>query len=107
FQFEGRATRLVSRSVKPDTFLELSDINGLSRPGPLFSGTTTEYIAVKWGEREAVSYHPIIDALTRPTKGQIIYQEQVLAALADFGGLPVARVHDIRRIISQKLGDAQ
>lgn len=107
FQFEGRATRLVNREVKPDSFLELSDINGLSRPGPLFSGTTAEYIRVKRGEAKATSFHPIIDDLTSATRGQIIYQEQVLKALSDFGGLSVTRVHEIRRIISQKLGEAQ
>jgi DNA polymerase III subunit alpha len=107
FQFEGRATRLVCRDVKPDNFLELADINGLSRPGPLFSGTTAEYIDVKHGRKKATRFHPIIDKLTEPTKGQIIYQEQVLEALRTFGGLPVKRVHDIRRIISQKLGEAQ
>lgn len=106
FQFEGRATRLVNREVKPDSFLELSDINGLSRPGPLFSGTTAEYIRVKRGEAKATSFHPIIDGLTTATRGQIIYQEQVLKALSDFGGLSVHRVHEIRRIISQKLGEA-
>lgn len=107
FQYEGRATRLVNREVKPDNFLELSDINGLSRPGPLFSGTTAEYIRVKHGEVQPTRFHPIIDELTRATKGQIIYQEQVLKALAEFGGLSVKRVHEIRRIISLKLGEAQ
>lgn len=107
FQFEGRATRLVNREVKPDLFLELSDINGLSRPGPLFSGTTAEYIRVKRGEVKPTRFHPLIDEITAPTKGQVIYQEQVLRALAEFGGLSVKRVHEIRRIISLKLGEAQ
>lgn len=107
FQFEGRATRLVNREVEPDNFQELADINGLSRPGPLFSGTTAEYIKVKRGEVEPTSFHPIVDKLTAETKGQIIYQEQVLIALRDLGGLPLTRVGEIRRIISQKLGEAQ
>lgn len=107
FQFEGRATRLVGRDLKPDNFLELVDINALSRPGPLFSGTTAEYIDVKHGRREPTRVHPIIDKITEGTKGQIIYQEQILHALAQFGGLPVKRVHEIRRIISKKLGEAQ
>jgi len=107
FQFEGRATRLVCRDVQPNNFLELIDINGLSRPGPLFSGTTAEYIDVQHGRRSATKIHPILDKITEETKGQIIYQEQILRALAQFGGLPVKRVHEIRRIISQKLGEAQ
>lgn len=107
FQFEGRATRLVGREIKADNFLELVDINGLSRPGPLFSGTTAEYIDVKWGRREPVSLHPVVDKIAEGTKGTIIYQEQILRVLRDFGGLNPTHVHHIRRIISQKLGEAQ
>lgn len=107
FQFEGRATRLVGRDLEPDDFLELVDVNALSRPGPLFSGTTAEYIEVKHGRRVPTKIHPVIDRIAAGTKGQIIYQEQILHALAEFGGLPVAKVHDIRRIISKKLGEAQ
>lgn len=107
FQFEGRATRLVGRDLKPDNIFEMIDVNALSRPGPLFSGTTAEYIDVKWGKREATRIHPIIDEITEWTRGQIIYQEQILHALSRFGGLPVKRVHEIRRIISKKLGEAQ
>jgi DNA polymerase III subunit alpha len=106
FQFEGRATRLVGRDLQPDDFLELVDVNALSRPGPLFSGTTAEYIDVKHGRREPTKIHPVIDKIAEGTKGQIIYQEQILHALAQFGGLPVKKVHDIRRIISKKLGEA-
>lgn len=107
FQFEGRATRLVCREVKPDNIYELIHVNALSRPGPLFSGTTTEFINIKRGLMEIPLIHPILDRIASTTRGQIIYQEQVLHSLAEFGGLPVQRVHDIRRIISQKLGEAQ
>lgn len=107
FQFEGRATRLVCRQVVPDNFQELADINGLSRPGPLFSGTTSDYIQIKHGTKKQEKVHPLWDEFTDFTKGQIIYQEQVLKALGDIGGLSVTRVHEIRRIISQKLGEAQ
>lgn len=107
FQYEGRATRLVCRNVAPENFLDLVDINALSRPGPFFSGTTSEYTDVRHGKRKPTRVHPIIDKITAGTRGQIIYQEQILHALAEFGGLSVRRVHEIRRIISQKLGEAQ
>jgi DNA polymerase III subunit alpha len=107
FQFEGRATRLVNREVAPDSFWELVDINGLSRPGPLFSGTTAEYISIKLGQKERELLHPLWDAITEQTKGQVIYQEQVLRALREIGLIPVDRVGEIRKIISQKLGEAQ
>lgn len=107
FQFEGRATRLVNREVAPDTFWELPDINGLSRPGPLFSGTTADYIDIKHGNKKRESLHPLWDDITKHTHGQVIYQEQVLKALKEIGLLPVTRVGEIRRIISKKLGEAQ
>lgn len=106
FQFEGRATRVTCGSVHPDNFMELADINALSRPGPLFSGMTDHYIKVKHGTMEKEKLHPIVDEYTDFTKGQIVYQEQVLGIIKDLGGFPVQRVGDIRKIISQKLGEA-
>lgn len=106
FQFEGRATRLVNRDVHPDNFAQVADINALARPGPLFSGTTAEYVEVKHGRRRAESLHPYIDGITGATFGQIIYQEQILQILRDLGGFDWFSVGQIRRIISKKLGEA-
>jgi DNA polymerase III subunit alpha len=106
FQFEGRATRLVLRDVSPRDFTELSDVNALSRPGPLFSGTTATYVDVRHGRKRAEKLHPIVDAITARTKGQIIYQEQILQILKDIGGFDWLSVGQIRRIISKKLGEA-
>jgi len=106
FQFEGRATRLVCREVKPDNFMEIADINALSRPGPLFSGTKTRYVNVKHGHAEVDHLHPLVDEMTQGTKYQIVYQEQVLNIIRVIGGFPVTKVADIRKIISQKLGEA-
>jgi len=106
FQFEGRATRLVTRDVQARDFTELADINALSRPGPLFSGTTAMYVDVRHNKRVAERLHPIVDAITERTKGQIIYQEQILQILRDIGGFDWFSVGQIRRIISKKLGEA-
>jgi DNA polymerase-3 subunit alpha len=65
------------------------------------------YIDVKHGRRPKESYHPIVDEYTDWTYGQIIYQEQVLRIIRELGGFPMTRVHAIRQIISQKLGEAQ
>jgi DNA polymerase-3 subunit alpha len=107
FQFEGRATRLVCRDVQPDTFQELVDINSLSRPGPLFSGTTAQYVDIKHDRADPISLHPIVDRETTHTHGQIIFQEQILRIIKEIGGFPMTRVHEIRQIISAKLGEAQ
>jgi DNA polymerase-3 subunit alpha len=104
FQFEGRATAIVNANVGPNNFGHLADINALSRPGPLFSGMTAQYCDVKHGREKPERLHPVVDELTGWTYGQIVYQEQVLSIVKDLAGFPMARVGDIRRIISQKLG---
>lgn len=106
FQFEGRATRLVNRDVSPASFRHVVDINALSRPGPLFSGTTAEYVDVRHGRREPERYHPLIDKITEHTYGQIIYQEQILQIVRDVGGFDWTHAVEIRRIISKKMGEA-
>lgn len=106
FQFEGRATRLVNRDVSPDNFGEVVDVNALSRPGPLFSGTTAEYCDVKFGRRKPERFHPIVDRITAHTRGQIVYQEQILQIVREVGGFDWTHAVEIRRIISKKMGEA-
>lgn len=107
FQFEGRATRLVCRDVSPDNFSEIADVTSLSRPGPLFSGVTATYTAVKHGRADAEVMHPALTQFLDFTKGQIIYQEQILNIIKEVGGFPVTKLAGIRRIISRKLGEGQ
>ena len=106
FQFEGRATRLVCRDVRPEHFRHLADINALSRPGPLFSGQTAAYCDVRHGRAQPVSLHPIIDEITALTYGQMIYQEHILECLKRVGDMKWTNVHHIRRIIAKKAGIA-
>lgn len=106
FQFDGRTTRMVCQEVAPTTFLELCDINALSRPGPLHSGSTGDYIAAKHGRKEIEHIHPLVDELTSYTQYQIIYQEQILALCRNMGKFPWVHASAIRKIISQKKGEA-
>jgi DNA polymerase-3 subunit alpha len=106
FQFWGGTTRIVNHDVAPDTFLELCDINALARPGPLHSGSTADYISVKRGKLIPEHLHPIVDRLTEQTKGQIIYQEQILSLVREVGDFPWTHAQEIRKIISLKKGEA-
>lgn len=106
FQFGGEATRIVNGDVKPDNFLELCDINALSRPGPLHSGSTADYINIKHGRMEPIRIHPVVDEITQHTKYCIIYQEQILKLVRVVGGFDWTHAQEIRKIISQKHGEA-
>lgn len=105
FQFEGRTMRLVTQELKPNTFMDLSAINALARPGPYNSGTTADYISVRHGKSEKESLHPTVDEICKETEGQIIYQEQILKITQQVGNFPWLHAAEVRKIISQKKGE--
>lgn len=106
FQFGGGATRIVNHDVKPVNFLELADINALSRPGPLHSGATQDYIDIKHGRKRMDPLPEVMKPIIGWTKGQIIYQEQILAIVREVGGFDWTHAQEIRKIISLKHGEA-
>jgi DNA polymerase-3 subunit alpha len=66
---------------------------------------TAQYVDVKHGRKPIEKLHPIVDKVTAWSYGQIVYQEQVLTIIKEMGGFPVTKIADIRKIISQKLGE--
>lgn len=104
FQFDGRANRYVGGSVRPDRISEIMDCIALCRPGPLHNGGAREYADVKWGAK-LLPRHPAIESVVGLTKGQIIYQEQVLDIMRLIGGFDHAGVSSARRIIAKKEGE--
>jgi DNA polymerase-3 subunit alpha len=106
FQFDGRTMKMVCEQLKPEVFMDLAAVNALSRPGPLHSGSTGDYIAVRNGEIAREPLHPIVDRITEMTEGQIIYQEQILQICREVGKFPWVHAAAIRKIISQKKGEA-
>jgi DNA polymerase-3 subunit alpha len=88
FQFEGRALRQTTEQMKPNNFDDLAAINALSRPGPLHSGTTGDYLSVREGRIPREDLHPLITEITKATEGQIIYQEQILRICTEIAEFP-------------------
>lgn len=107
FQFDGWATRSVNGSLKAETFDEIADVNALARPGPLHSGAAEQYVAIKRGEQEVPVRHPLLDPIVAATKGQIVYQEQILRIVTEIGNFPWTHAGYIRRIISRKIGEQE
>ena len=105
FQYEGGTTRRICRDVAPITFQQIADINALSRPGPLASGTTEDYKRRRHSDSVDWQYaHDIIKQHTAWTYGLIVYQEQVLGIIRDLGNFAASDVNRIRNVIQYKLG---
>ncbi|MCQ2562643.1 MAG: DNA polymerase III subunit alpha, partial [Alphaproteobacteria bacterium] len=85
FQFDAPFVQQTLKKMCPNSFLEISALNALNRPGPI--AFIPQFIDRMHG-KEAISYvHPKAEPILKETYGIIVYQEQVMLltrALAGF-----------------------
>lgn len=90
---------LVRMGVK--NFAELSASNALVRPGAM-NTIGKDYIARKHGKQNISYHHQVMKAFTQDTYGCILYQEQVMQACTELGGMSMADADKVRKIIGKK-----
>lgn len=104
FQLDGKICRYLNGALVPDTFMDICDIISIARPGPLNSGAATEYIEAKHGKKMKL-IHPALAPIVQSSRGQVIYQEQIMRICRDIGGMTTEQTNYVRRIIGKKLGN--
>lgn len=101
FQAEGHT---FTKWVLENGCNEFNDLvigTSIARPGAL--NTVGEIFKRRRLGREAVSYaHPILEDITKETLGCIVYQEQVMLAMTNLGGMSMIKANKVRRIIGKK-----
>jgi DNA polymerase III subunit alpha len=90
---------LVRMGVK--NFAELSASNALVRPGAM-NTIGKDYIARKHGKQNISYHHQVMKTFTQETYGCILYQEQVMQACTELGGMSMADADKVRKIIGKK-----
>ena len=90
---------LVKMGVK--NFAELAASNALVRPGAM-NTIGKDYIARKHGKQNISYHHQVMKAFTAETYGCILYQEQVMQACTELGGMTMAEADKVRKIIGKK-----
>jgi DNA polymerase-3 subunit alpha len=90
---------LVKMGVK--NFNELAASNALVRPGAM-NTIGKDYIARKHGRQNISYHHKIMKEFTEDTYGCILYQEQVMLACTELGGMTMAEADKVRKIIGKK-----
>ena len=90
---------LVKMGVK--NFNELAASNALVRPGAM-NTIGKDYIARKHGKQNISYHHQVMKAFTQDTYGCILYQEQVMQACTELGGMTMAEADKVRKIIGKK-----
>jgi DNA polymerase-3 subunit alpha len=90
---------LVKMGVK--NFAELAASNALVRPGAM-NTIGKDYIARKHGKQNISYHHQVMKQFTEDTYGCILYQEQVMLACVELGGMSMATADKVRKIIGKK-----
>jgi DNA polymerase III subunit alpha len=90
---------LVKMGIK--NFAELAASNALVRPGAA-NTIGKDYIARKHGKQNISYHHQVMKAFTAETYGCILYQEQVMQACTELGGMTMAEADQVRKIIGKK-----
>ena len=80
---------------------ELAASNALVRPGAM-NTIGKDYIARKHGKQNVDYRNVKMKAFTQDTYGCILYQEQVMQACVELGGMSMATADKVRKIIGKK-----
>jgi len=92
------------RGIECSTFDMATDTTALFRPGSLNSGQTAQYVRIAKGDEDEDYETPLLKPILGPTKGILVYQEQIMQIFVQLGGFSWAGADKMRKIIGKKLG---
>jgi DNA polymerase-3 subunit alpha len=106
FQLDGGPMRALLRSMKPDSFADISAVGALYRPGPMGANAHNKYANRKNGREPIEPLHPelaepLADILGE-TYGLLVYQEQVIAIAQRLAGYSVGQADLLRKAMGKK-----
>jgi DNA polymerase-3 subunit alpha len=106
FQLDGGPMRSLLRSMRPDTFADISAVGALYRPGPMGADSHNKYARRKNGREPIDPIHPELAQALEPvlgeTYGLIVYQEQVMEIAQVLAGFSLGQADNLRRAMGKK-----
>ncbi len=105
FQLESGGMTSLVRSLRPNSFEDLTALLALYRPGPLGSGMVDDFVARKHGRKEVKYDHPLLEPILKETYGIILYQEQVMKIAQVLAGFTLGGADLMRRAMGKKKAD--
>ncbi len=106
FQLDGGPMRALLRSMRPDTFEDISAVGALYRPGPMGMNSHNEYADRKNKRKPVIALHPELELplaeILGETYGLIVYQEQVMAVAQKVAGYSLGAADLLRRAMGKK-----
>lgn len=102
FQFTEKGIRRLGTRVKPDTFTDVSAICSIYRPGPLGGGFDKLYVHNKFNPDDVKYDHPLLEDILKPTRGCIVFQEQLMKICNVLGKMSWKDVNAVRKVLLKK-----
>ena len=101
FQFDAPFVQQTLRKMHPTSFLEISALNALNRPGPI--AFIPQFIARMHGEEKIEYVHPRAESILKETYGIIVYQEQVMQLTRALAGFTRGQSDNVRKAMGKKI----
>lgn len=101
FQCDSVGARRTLRKLRARTVRDLAVANAFFKPGPATGGQADIFVRRYRGEAPTRYQHPSLEPILAPTKGVLIFQEQVLRVATEVAGLSWAQADHIRRGMSK------
>ncbi|KAA1423460.1 DNA polymerase III subunit alpha [Mumia zhuanghuii] len=106
FQLDGGPMRALLRSMRPDSFEDISAVGALYRPGPMGADSHNKYARRKNAREKVEPIHPdlaeALEDILGETYGLIVYQEQVMAIAQQLAGYSLGQADLLRRAMGKK-----
>jgi DNA polymerase-3 subunit alpha len=101
FQISSRTYKERMGRLRPTTIKQLAACLALVR-GPCISGKMDQtYMEIVEGKREIELIHPFFDSVTESTNGVLLYQEQLMKVVVNFG-FSLEESYQIMKAIAKK-----
>jgi error-prone DNA polymerase len=107
FQIESPGQRELVGKSGIESFEDIITDISLFRPGPVTSDMITPYLEVKQGWRSAHYLHEDLRPILEPTRGVVVFHEQVIEIIAQLGGVSYAEGDEKRRALGTTEGMAR
>lgn len=101
FQFDAPFVQQTLRKMRPTSFLEISALNALNRPGPI--AFIPQFIARMHGDEKVEYVHPRAEPILKETYGIIVYQEQVMQLVRALAGFTRGQSDNVRKAMGKKI----
>ena len=103
FQLENPGLQTFLRKFRPKCLEDIIITTSIYRPGPM--AQIPDFLNNVKNPEKIKYIHPMLETITAPTAGAIIYQEQVMEIVRVMGGYSMARADMVRKVMSKKKPD--